>query len=179
MGKLLVVAFALCALVSCTDKESNKDDDHFSGSFASQKKQKVMMKQGFWNTISRDVVTEQVVLSVADGVYHEYKVTSEDGSSYELAEKVFRYKKRQDGSYDVIQVANECGEIKQSQAQQQKNQKIYKSVATKEGSKTMSGDSVKRITDEEFKKLVSDIEKNKKQDLYDYGCSTLWHWLAN
>jgi hypothetical protein len=124
-------------------------------------------------------VKEQVVLNVADGVYHEYRVTSEDGDDFELSEKVIRYKKLPDGSYEMLQVADACGEIKQNAVDQKKNTKNFKATTTEQTSKTVTGVTVKRISDEERRKLVSDIEKNKANDMYDLDCSTVWRWITN
>ncbi len=179
MTKFLVLVVALSGLVSCTDKTANTDpNDQFKGSFASQKKEKVT-KAGFWSSWSRDVVKQQVVVSVQDGVYHEYKVTSEDGDDYELKERVFRYTKKQDGSYEMILVADECGEIARTAAEQKKKAQTFKPVVDQSSLKTVSGDVVKRVSDEEHRKLVADIEKNKALDKYDYGCNGTVRTMTN
>lgn len=188
--KKLISLFVFLSLVACSDNSEHPQDKkgQFEGFFMSRKTTKtrepgpVAWKSG----LMIEKITETLILlRVQEGVYHEYQVVTTNSGTPLLSEKTYEYTQKQNGIFEIILVADTCGDVKTSSLYDLQE---FKPMLSERSMQTVDGVIVVKITQAEYDKLATPIEVNKSKDLYKTDCSPTtrkvkntatdwWNWI--
>ncbi len=180
MKKYVSLFIATC-FIGCSDNSEHPQDKskQFEGFFTGRKVTMtrepgpVAWKSGLMIEKKSEMV---ILLRIQDGVYHEYQITTVNNGTPLLVEKTYEYTQKSNGTYEILQVADTCGELRTSSLYDTQQ---FKPASTERSMQTVDGLMVQRISEKEFVNLATQVEVNKEKDLYKKDCNNTARQIQN